>query len=329
MVSGRERESPKCVRHSGLFVCNKMGILCANFLFGVDDVGGVFDAAPPECEVEGGISGEEAPVFDAVHDFDAVALAVPGHFLVEVLCYFGAVEVVGVPQALLADRGIEAEFEHVAVSVGKVAAGRVPGVGVPEEYGSGFAYGLYLANDILVAFDIGFVHATEVAAGYKERAAAFEWCVFWEEGGLDVEVLGANVVFGILMQVGTFACLCGGEMGSVMIVARVWPHKAVDDGFDFGQAEDFANGFVWPDFAKGCAHGCAAFEFACAHFTVSGFAEFARYEVVEAQKTDACKLGHLGGCEQEVFIHLRSPVFRGQIQSRGSRFHIHGQLAVL
>jgi hypothetical protein len=40
-------------------------------------------------------------------------------------------------------------------------------------------------------------------------------------------------------------------------------------------------------------------------------------------------LGHLGGCEQEVFIHLRSPVFRGQIQSRGSRFHIHGQLAVL
>jgi len=235
------------------------GCLYADSLVGMNDIRRVFDAAPPECHVKSWIAGEEAPEFDAVHDFDAVALSVPADFLIEVSRDFGAVEVVGVPQALLADRGVEAQFEHVAVFVGVVAAGRVPDVGVPKEYGACFTHGLHLSDDVLVSFEFTFVYVSVLAAGYKESAAAFERGVFWEEAGLDVEVQVANVVFGILMQVGTFAGVCRCEVRCMVVVAWVWTYQAVDDGFDFGQAEDFANCFFGPKFAKGYAHCRAAF----------------------------------------------------------------------
>ena len=88
-----------------------------------------------------------------------------------------------------------------------------------------------------------------------------------------------------------------------MIVAGIGTDEAVNDGCNFGQAKDFANGFIGPAVAKGCAHGCAVFELACAHFFVRYFTEFARYEVVKSQEAGTGKFGHFDGCKQKVLIH--------------------------
>ena len=89
----------------------------------MNDVGCVFDAGPPQgAGVKVVVAREKTPEFDAVHDFDAVALAMPVDFLREKTRNLGIFDVVGVPQSGLAHGGVEAQFEHVAVLVCGVAA---------------------------------------------------------------------------------------------------------------------------------------------------------------------------------------------------------------
>ena len=105
------------------FIFFKFRILSTNSLVGMDDVRGVFNAAPPKRKVKSRIAREETPEFDSVHNFNAMTLSVPGNAYVEVLLDFRAINVISVPEALLFDCGIEAQFEHVSVFVSEVAAG--------------------------------------------------------------------------------------------------------------------------------------------------------------------------------------------------------------
>ena len=165
----------------------------------MNDVGGVFDACPPQICVKVVVAREETPEFDAVHDFDAVALPVPVNFLAENTGNFGIIDVIGVPQTCLAHGGVEAQFEHVTILICGIAARRVPDVCVPEEYGACFAYRLHLTDNVLIAHDVGFVYATKVTARHKEGAATFDRGVGGEEAGLNVKVMFTNIVFGILV----------------------------------------------------------------------------------------------------------------------------------
>ena len=250
----------------------------------------------------------------------------PGNFLIEFLYNLRTVEIIHIPQTLLPNRGIEAQLKHIPIPIRKIAARRMPYIRMPEKHRARFANRLHLSYDILIALDLGFVNPPKLRAGHKKRTPALERCIFWKKGNLNIEMQIANIVFGILMQIGTFARICRREMRRVMIVSRIGTHQTVNNRRHFGQAKNLANGFIGPGLAKRRTHRSAASELTRAHLIIREFAKFPRHQIVKTQKTLTCELGHFYGRKQKILIHVSPPFFPGQIQNRDNRFRIRARL---
>ena len=130
-----------------------------------------------------------------------------------------------VPQPDLACSGAQPQFEHVAQPIGLVAPATVPETVVKYYDGASGTGERHLTGKVLVAPDIGLVDATEVAAGYKERAAGFAADSLWVVHELDVEH-GPEVDDCICVQVlGTVARLT--PVDRVVVIDRIRANEAL------------------------------------------------------------------------------------------------------
>ena len=145
-----------------------------------------------------------------------------------------------VPQPDLGCSGAEPEFEHIAQPIGPVAPATVPETVVQYCDGASGTGQRHLAGKVLVAPDVGLVDATEVAAGYKERAAGFGADRLWVVHELDVE-RGPQVDDCICVQVlGTVARLTA--VDRVVVIDRVRAERGSPQCLARPGARSFATG---------------------------------------------------------------------------------------
>src|SRR5690606_21484158 len=126
-------------------------------------------------------------------------------------------------------------------AVGLVLAATVPDTMMQHQNAAGLAHHLYLPDEVLIAGDVHFVDAAEVAAGHDQRTAHFQRDIVREVHDLDVEV-HPGVDDGIAMHSLRLAFVGLAYMYGMMIEQRVRPDQAVDDALNFWHSQHFANG---------------------------------------------------------------------------------------